>query len=119
MSLLTQYRSIEKEIESLKSKLTELEQSPKFQNEKEFCDKLTSLMQEFDRSAPEVIKMLTPGGGKTVVNPEGRKKRKLKIYKNPNTGEVIETRGGNHKGLKSWKEQYGQDVVEGWIIGEE
>ncbi|WP_425283473.1 hypothetical protein [Halomonas daqiaonensis] len=31
----------------------------------------------------------------------GRAKRKLKIYKHPNTGEVVETRGGNQKTLKS------------------
>ncbi|WP_407920216.1 hypothetical protein [Halopseudomonas litoralis] len=30
-------------------------------------------------------------------------------------GETIETRGGNYKGLLSWKRQYGAAVVEGWL----
>jgi hypothetical protein len=29
-------------------------------------------------------------------------------------GEVIETKGGNHKTLKEWKAKWGGDVVEGW-----
>ncbi|GAB0062957.1 hypothetical protein IBA8401_39870 [Pseudomonas syringae] len=43
-----------------------------------------------------------------------RKPRDLEVYKNPNTGEVIETKGGNHKALKQWNAEYGADVVEGW-----
>ncbi|MDI9776655.1 DNA binding protein [Pseudomonas putida] len=38
----------------------------------------------------------------------------VKIYKNPHTGDVIETRGGNHTVLKKWKTTYGSAVVEGW-----
>ena len=40
--------------------------------------------------------------------------RKLKVYVNPTT-EKIETRGGNHKVLKAWKAQHGNDAVEGWL----
>ena len=43
-----------------------------------------------------------------------KRARKVKQYKNPNTGEVIETKGGNHKTLKEWKAKWGGDVVEGW-----
>ena len=28
---------------------------------------------------------------------------------------VVETKGGNHKILKAWKEKHGADVVEGWV----
>jgi hypothetical protein len=28
---------------------------------------------------------------------------------------VIETKGGNHKELKAWKEKYGADTVESWV----
>jgi len=38
----------------------------------------------------------------------------VKRYKNPHTGDVIETRGGNHTVLKKWKSTYGGAVVEGW-----
>lgn len=32
-----------------------------------------------------------------------------------NSGEVVETKGGNHKILTAWKEQYGAAQVEGWL----
>ncbi|MEX5688894.1 histone-like nucleoid-structuring protein, MvaT/MvaU family [Pseudomonas silesiensis] len=40
----------------------------------------------------------------------------VKRYKNPHTGDVIETRGGNHTMLKTWKSTYGGAVVEGWRL---
>lgn len=46
----------------------------------------------------------------------GRAKRKLKIYKNLNTGEVVETCGGNHKTLKAWKDEHGAETVESWVV---
>jgi hypothetical protein len=39
----------------------------------------------------------------------------VKQYKNPHNGEVIETKGGNHKLLKEWKAQYGAEEVESWV----
>ena len=44
-----------------------------------------------------------------------RKRRKLKVYTNPHTGEVVKTRGGNHKVLKAWKAEYGPETVESWV----
>ncbi|MGN4048294.1 hypothetical protein [Pseudomonas sp. SM4] len=41
-----------------------------------------------------------PGAAPTANT---RKPRELKVYKNPNNGEVSETKGGNHKALKEWK----------------
>ncbi|KPY02096.1 hypothetical protein ALO61_05192 [Pseudomonas savastanoi pv. nerii] len=35
----------------------------------------------------------------------------MKLYKNPHSGEVVETTGGNHKVLKEWKAEYGSDTV--------
>ncbi|WP_439900021.1 hypothetical protein [Pseudomonas gingeri] len=34
-----------------------------------------------------------------------------KLYRNPHTGEVVETHGANHNRLKAWKEQYDSDSV--------
>lgn len=48
-------------------------------------------------------------------NGKSRKKRKLKVYTNPHTGDVIETRGGNHAVIKEWKAEYGADEVESWL----
>jgi hypothetical protein len=44
-----------------------------------------------------------------------RRARQIKQYHNPHTGEVIETKGGNHKQLKEWKAEHGGDVVESWL----
>lgn len=44
-----------------------------------------------------------------------RKPREMKTYKNPHSGEVVQTKGGNHSVLKAWKSQYGSDTVESWL----
>ena len=44
-----------------------------------------------------------------------RKPRQVKVYKNPHTGEVVETKGGNHKTLKEWKAEHGSATVESWL----
>ncbi|MNH44318.1 hypothetical protein D3C79_1064480 [compost metagenome] len=44
-----------------------------------------------------------------------RKPREVKRYKNPHSGEVVETKGGNHKILKQWKQEHGSDTVESWL----
>src|SRR5690554_6263374 len=41
-------------------------------------------------------------------------KRPLKTYKNPHTGEVVKTRGGNHKTLNEWRDKYGKEAVKSW-----
>lgn len=44
-----------------------------------------------------------------------RKPREVKRYKHPHSGEIVETKGGNHKILKQWKQEHGSDVVESWL----
>lgn len=51
-----------------------------------------------------VVNRLPLLGGKGT-----RRARSLKLYKNPHSGEIVETKGGNHKLLKEWKGQYGSD----------
>ncbi len=45
-----------------------------------------------------------------------RKLRELKVFKNPETGEIVETRGGNHKVLKARKAQYSLTNIDDWLI---
>ncbi|WP_431357124.1 hypothetical protein [Pseudomonas syringae] len=40
---------------------------------------------------------------------------KLKIYKNLNTGEVIEAKSGNYIVLSALKVECGANIVEGWL----
>jgi hypothetical protein len=76
-------------------------------------------MAEYQKSLPSIIGILDPQAkaGKTArVSKTGTKRaRKMKQYKNPNTGDVIETKGGNHKVLKEWKAKWGSDLVESWV----
>lgn len=119
-NILTRYKDIETHKARLEAELEALREDPRLQAEMEFQGKLEALMSEYQKSAREVLALLDPNDTGNQVQPQGqRRKRKLKVYRNPSTGEEIETRGGNHKILKVWKDQYGNDVVEGWLIREE
>ena len=76
--------------------------------------KLEALINEFGKRPADVIALLDPTtdqrSAKAAPAASARRKRRLKIYKNPHTGEVIETRGGNHKGLRSWKDEHGDEA---------
>lgn len=117
-NLLATYAQKEQELKRLEEQLEKMKADPRLQAEIEFKSKLEALMKEYGKSAGDVGSLLRPEapaeGGK---KPQGqRRKRKLKIYKNPNTGEVVETRGGNQKTLKAWKEEHGDEAVESWLV---
>ncbi|MBZ5876681.1 MULTISPECIES: histone-like nucleoid-structuring protein, MvaT/MvaU family [Chromohalobacter] len=121
MSLLSEYMKKEQLLKQLSEELQQLEKDQRLTSELEFKEKLEALMKEYDKSPAAVIEMLDPqpesrSKPATQTNTAGRRKRKLKIYKNPNTGEVVETRGGNQKTLKAWKDEYGNDTVESWLV---
>ncbi|MNE44365.1 hypothetical protein D3C80_1385870 [compost metagenome] len=68
----------------------------------------------------QVITILDPSKGLSVSTASAssgvqRKLREVKRYKNPHSGEVVETKGGNHKILKQWKQEHGSDTVESWL----
>ena len=118
MSMLQEYRQIEERIRELSQRLESLSNDEKLKKEIEFEKKLRDLMEQYNKSPREVAAILEPENkpaAKTARSPGGKRARKVKQYKNPNTGEVIETKGGNHKTLKAWKEQYGADTVESWM----
>ncbi|KPY50286.1 MULTISPECIES: histone-like nucleoid-structuring protein MvaT [Pseudomonas syringae group] len=121
MSLINKYRATEEAIKELQARLKNLSQDDKLQTELEFEGKLRTLMGEYQKSLRDIIALLDPDakvnkaprGG--AVKPAGTKRaRKVKQYKNPHNGEVIETKGGNHKTLKEWKAKWGSDDVESW-----
>lgn len=120
MSLINEYRATEEAIKELQERLKNLSQDDKLKKELEFEGKLRTLMGEYQKSLRDIIAMLDPDAKlsrapRAAAKAAGTKRaRKVKQYKNPNTGEVIETKGGNHKTLKEWKAKWGSDVVEGW-----
>ncbi|MBE0464183.1 MAG: histone-like nucleoid-structuring protein, MvaT/MvaU family [Halomonadaceae bacterium] len=120
MSLLNEYIQKEQQLKQLQEDLQRLEGDQRLKSELEFKAKLEALMNEFGKRPADVIALLDPandqrGTKASAGNNANRRKRRLKIYKNPKTGEVIETRGGNHKGLRSWKDEYGDEAVESWL----
>lgn len=118
MSLINEYIQKEQQLKQLQQELARLEDDQRLKSELEFKAKLESLMAEFEKRPADVIALLDPnqGSGKSATSTTGRRKRRLKVYKNPHTGDVIETRGGNHKELRSWKSEHGDETVESWLV---
>ncbi|MGV8843343.1 MAG: histone-like nucleoid-structuring protein MvaT [Pseudomonas sp.] len=120
MSLINEYRATEEAIKELQERLKNLSQDDKLQKELEFEGKLRTLMNEYQKSLRDITAMLDPeaktGKPLRAAKATGIKRpRKIKQYKNPHTGDVIETKGGNHKTLKEWKAKWGSDEVESWV----
>ncbi|MCD4866929.1 histone-like nucleoid-structuring protein, MvaT/MvaU family [Pseudomonas sp. PLB05] len=127
MSLIQEYRQTEAAIAELQQRLEQLNTDERLQKELDFEKKLRALLGEHNKSLRDVIAILDPNAGsssgsKSKSNsgaaPQQRRPRTLKRYKHPETGEVIETKGGNHKVLKAWKSEHGADTVEGWLQAE-
>ncbi|TFH86680.1 H-NS histone [Billgrantia azerbaijanica] len=121
MSLLSEFIQKEQQLKRLQEEMEKLQNDDRLKAELAFKEKLEALMREYGKSAADVIQLLDPQAGakpatKAPTGSGGRRKRKLKIYKNPNTGEVVETRGGNQKTLKAWKDEYGSEIVESWLV---
>lgn len=120
MSLINEYRATEEAIKELQARLKNLSEDDKLQKELEFEGKLRALMAEYQKSLRDIIALLDPDSKvnkapRGIVKTTGTKRaRKVKQYKNPHNGEVIETKGGNHKTLKEWKAKWGGDEVESW-----
>lgn len=117
MSIIAEYKALEAQIAEQQKRLEALKGDEKLKREIEFETKLRSLLADYNYSLRNVIAILDPNAAKTTAAPVkgARRERALKRYKNPNNGEVVETKGGNHKILKAWKEQYGAEAVESWL----
>ncbi|WP_110656008.1 histone-like nucleoid-structuring protein, MvaT/MvaU family [Salinicola halimionae] len=122
MSLLSDYVKKEQLLKQLEEELKRMEGDQRLKAEIEFKEKLEALMAEYGKTTRDVIELLNPkadsasSAASQSGSTGGRRKRKLKIYKNPKTGDVVETRGGNHKTLKAWKDEHGSDTVESWVV---
>ncbi|WP_150305794.1 histone-like nucleoid-structuring protein MvaT [Pseudomonas saliphila] len=121
MSMLQEYRQLEETIRELSERLKSLSNDDKLKKEIEFEEKLRALMEQHGKTPKQVVAILDPdnkGSAQTKsakTSSPTKRARKVKQYKNPHNGETIETKGGNHKILKAWKDQYGSDTVESWM----
>lgn len=118
MSKLAEFKALEAQIEEHKQRLAALQNDQGLKKEMEFETKLRKLLGEYGYSLRDVIALLDPAAAKGrhfVAEKTVKRERTLKIYKNPHNGEIVETKGGNHKILKAWKEEHGAEAVESWV----
>ncbi len=116
LDILTQFRALETELQSITVKRDEL--APTVKAQLEFLEGVEAQAAALGLTNTDVALFLYPSlkpGEKQVKTRKPHKPRALKVYVNPNTGASIETKGGNHKVLKEWKAEHGSDVVEGWL----
>lgn len=119
MSKLAEYRQLEKHLAEQLQALEALKGDDGLKKEIEFETKLRKLLEHYGFSLKHIVNILEPqtAARRPAAAPavSTRKPRELKFYKNPTTGEVVKTKGGNHKVLKAWKAEHGAEVVEGWM----
>ncbi|WP_454869847.1 histone-like nucleoid-structuring protein, MvaT/MvaU family [Pseudomonas putida] len=118
MSKLVEFRQLEKHLAEQLQALEALKGDEGLKREIEFEEKLRALLGEYNCSLREVISILDPQAHlrtATLTPEKQRRPRAVKVYKNPHSGEVIETKGGNHRQLKEWKSKYGAEEVESWL----
>lgn len=118
MSRLAEFRQLEQQLAAQLAELEAMKNDGSLKKEIEFEKKLRALMEEYNINLGGLIAIIDPQASRrapVAASTGQRKARELKIYVNPQNGERVETKGGNHKTLKAWKEQYGADVVEGWL----
>jgi hypothetical protein len=119
MSRLAEYRKLEQQLAAQLAELESMKSDSGLKKEMEFESKLRALLAEYGFSLRGIVNLLDPKAGRHAPAAESksgtRKPRQVKVYKNPETGEVVETKGGNHRTLKEWKAKYGSDTVESWL----
>ncbi|SNB62928.1 H-NS family protein MvaT [Pseudomonas sp. URIL14HWK12:I8] len=120
MSRLAEFRQLEQKLAAQLAELEAMKGSSELQKEIEFETKLRDLLAKYGYSLRDIINLLDPHANRRAALPASvekapRRARQVKQYKNPHNGEIIETKGGNHKLLKDWKKQYGAEVVESWL----
>jgi len=122
MTISTKKAEIERKIAQLEKALKRLENSAAIRKEAAVMRALNNLMKKHGYSKSDLIAILQAKSsasvkrGRKPTGAKNRKARKLKIFKNPHTGETVETRGGNHKVLKAWKAEYKLSSIEEWLV---
>ena len=120
MSKLAEFRQLEKHLAEQMAQLEALKGDAGLAEEIKFEEKLRNLLGQYGKSLRDVIAILDPAslnrkGAALAPIKATRRERVVKVYKNPHTGETIETKVGNHKQLKEWKSEFGAETVESWL----
>jgi hypothetical protein len=119
MSKLAQFKALEAQLAAQLKQLDAMKNDNELKREIKFEEQLLELMKEYGVDLKGIIALLDPQADRTASAAKlvqgQRRQRQVKVYKNQETGEVIETKGGNHKVLKAWKEKHGAKKVEQWL----
>lgn len=120
MSRLAEFRKLEQQLAAQLAELETLKNDDGLKREIEFETKLRDLLAEYGYSLRNIVGILDPQAANRKSAPSvpekgTRRARSVKVYKNPHNGEIVETKGGNHKTLKAWKAEHGSDEVESWV----
>ena len=115
MNKLVKYNEVKSQVEQLSRRMQELENDESLKKLLRFSDELEQLMQSFEMSREDVMKLWGKEESKLKNSDKRRGKRPLKVYTNPHTNEVVKTKGGNHKILNAWREQYSKEEVDSWL----
>lgn len=119
MSRLAEFRAAEKALQEQLAQLESMKNDAGLKKEIEFEEKLLDLMKTYGRTLHDVTAILDPQDTRPHLAAapikQQRRARVVKVYENPHTGERIETKGGNHHGLKAWKQEHGASTVDSWL----
>lgn len=120
MSSIAKLNQYEAEMKALQSKMENLKQDPALAKELAARDELHALMEKHGLNQRSLLSLLGVASAEAASDKprQQRRPRALKAYINPHTNERLETKGGNHKGLKAWKEKHGAEEVESWAVKE-
>jgi hypothetical protein len=116
---------------ALMGKMKKIENDTSLDRDARFYQEFVALKARYNFSATDVLRLLRPAA--SVASPSlvddlfevllseerlaaaaNPSTKPLRRYRNPHTGEVVQTRGSNHTRLKAWKRQYGADVLPNW-----
>lgn len=118
MSRLAEFRLLEQQLAAQLAELEALKNDSSLKQEMEFETKLRALLNEYGYGLRQVVLILDPQAvsSASIDQKATRKARAVKVYRNPHSGEIVETKGGNQRTLKAWKDEYSADVVESWLV---
>lgn len=116
MSKLLEFRKAEQALREQLAHLERLKHDKELGREIEFENKLKALLQEYGFQPQDVVDIFQQQAPEAPVETgSGRRVRKIQVWKNPVTGEELQTKSGNNKQLKAWKAEYGDSVVAAWL----
>lgn len=122
MSLLPEYLDLKESTAAGLARMKVIEADEGFQRERKFEAAVRSLLGEYNKSLRDVIAILDPDSARArrtaataSTEKPTRRVRTVKVYKNPHTDEVLETKGGNNLTMKRWKEQWPAEEIASWL----